>query len=335
MKNDLVFKAVIDNNPKKHGLEFHGLPIISYEEAKKQLPEIKIVISQNLPTEVRSFLLAEGFIENRDFFTLHDFIPRFYWSKDKTLAIKSVDFAVTTLCNMNCKGCQTHMPIAVNRRNIMAENIIDDLNMLFTHVDSVMGLNICCGESMLNKETAGICADINRKFASHYHTLMVQTNGTIIPNDDVLRCFAQADVVLVISNYPENEKNTSKIIEKCNVFNTKWYINSAGNSRASWYDLGDPRIINEENPEKLRKRYSECWQPGMGLYDGKLYICAAQTWSHLVAEAGMPERGDAFDLRQPKTEASREELFEILTRQPPKAGYVSQCKRCYGVMNSF
>lgn len=334
MQNDLTFKAVIDNDPKKQGTLFHGVPVISFDEAKSNLPEIKIVIALNVPTVIREFLLAEGFVEYQDFFTLHDFIPQFYWRKNKSLIIKSVDFAVTTKCNMKCRACQALIPFAAHSGHITTENIMRDLDLLFSQIDSAMTLNICCGESLLNKALPEICASIYKKYSNRYHSLLVQSNGTVLPTDDVMRIFSESRATIVTSSYPENAKSIDKLIEKCKEFNIQWYSNSSGD-RAYWYDLGDPNIVNEIDSNKLRTRYTRCWKPGMGLYNGWLYICASQLWSHLVAEVGMRENGDAFDLRQIKTEESREELYKIISRCPPKAGYISHCVRCESVMNPY
>ena len=334
MRDVLTFKAVIDKDQRKQGTLFNGVPVINDEEAMVDVPGVKIVIALNVPTEVREILLSKGFIENCDFFTLHDFIPRYFWNKNRTLVVKSVDFAATTMCNMKCKSCQTQIPIAANRRHISAESIISDLDMLFKHVDSVMTLNICCGESFLNKELPEICSRINERYSGRYNSLLVQANGTIIPNDDDLLCYAESKTTLVTSNYPENADFTEKLIEKFKEFGIKWYINRSGN-REYWYDLGDPRVINETDAETLRERYKRCWQPGMGLYNGWLYICASQLWSHVVAEAGTLEAGDAFDLRRPKSESLKDALFTVISRQPPELGYISHCMRCNGVMKPF
>jgi len=334
MKDDLSFLAVIDNDVNKIGTTFHGVPVISSEEAFQSIQTTKLVIALNIPTEVRELLLVKGLAENKDFFTLHDFIPRYYWSKNKTLVVKSVDFAVTTMCNMKCISCQTQIPIVKNRRHLDVDSILNDLDMLFSHVDKVMTLNICCGESFLNKKLPDICTSIYKKYQDRYHTLLVQANGTIIPNDGVMRSFSKSKTIIVTSNYPENERTTNRLIDKCNEFDIKWYINRSGN-RDYWYDLGDPRIISETNPEKLSIRFEKCWKPGMGLNDGWLYICASQLWANVVAEEGEIEQGDAFDLRQEKTETSKESLLQTLSRLPPEKGYISHCMRCNSVMTPY
>jgi len=198
-----------------------------------------------------------------------------------------------------------------------------------------MILNITCGESLMNEALPEICSNICEEYGGRYTELVVQTNSTIIPDDDAMRRFSESKMIFVPSNYPENARNTERLIEKCNEFNVSWYYNEAGGNRENWFDPGNPDVVNETDSEKLCARYSECRKPGMGLYNGYLYVCAQQTWSHLVAEAGLLEQGDAFDLRQPQTEASREELYRIITQQPPEKGYISHCMRCFGTNTLF
>jgi len=335
MKNDLAFKAVIDNDPKKQGSVFHGMPVVSYEAARDNLPNAKIIIALNVPTEIRELLLADGFVERKEFFTVHDFIPWFYWANKNSIVVKSIDVAATTKCNMKCDGCQTFMPFAVNSKHISAESILNDVELLFTHADAIMNLNFCTGESLLNKDLPEICYQIYKKYTGRYGWLLVQTNGTIIPDDAVLRRVSKSKALFGISNYPENKKTTEKLVAKLSEFNIKWYFNRAGGKREIWYDWGDPRVVKENNMENLRKLYARCWKPGMALVDGWLYICAAQAWSHLIVNAGTLEPGDAFDLRQLKNDETRNNLYKIISRQPPKKGYISHCTRCNSVMTPF
>ena len=331
MKNDVSFKAVIDNNPYKHGAVFHGLPVIEYNKIKGDLLKAKIVVALAVPTEVRDFLLSEGYIENVDFYLIHSFLPRFFWEKDKSIVIKSADIVATTLCNMKCNGCQAFIPLARNPKHMDFESIMHNVDLLFKHVDAVQIINFCVGESLLNKNLVEICEYINVEYADRYNYMLIQTNGSIIPNDEIFQHFSNLNVLFCLSNYSECSKTREQFIEKCILFNNQYYANSSG-SRELWYDFGDPRVVRETEPDKLRQLYARCWQPGMALVDGSLYICVAQAWSHIVAEAGTLEPGDGFDLRQPKTDASREELYKKLLRQPSEAGYVSHCARCNSTM---
>jgi len=330
LKKDIAFKAVIDNDPKKQGTLFRGLPVISFDEASSKLPETKIIIAMNRIAEIKAFLQRKRFIENQDYYSLIGFIPRYYWAKNKSLVFRTVSIGVTTKCTMKCKGCNTLIPYVVNSKNIDTENILNDIDLLFSYVDSVITLNITVGESLINQELPDICFRIFEKFSGRYAEMIIQTNATVLPDDDAMRSFSKSKVFFVPSNYPENKTKTEVLINKCNEFGVGWYYNEAGGNRENWFDPGNPNCINETSPVKLQQRYKECRKPGMGLYNGWLYICAQQTWSHVVAEAGIVESGDAFDLRQPVSETSREELYRIITQQPTETGYLSQCMRCYG-----
>lgn len=331
-KNDLKFESVIDSNVDIQGNKIYDLDIINPQEVMENNFKKKIIISQNVPTAIRKILKNYGLRENEDFYTLHDFIPRFFWEKNKTLAIKSVDIAVTTKCNKKCESCQTYIPFSKTKKNFSVSEVMNDLDLLFSYVSKVMNINICCGESLLNPELPDICTAIYNKYGDRYQTLSLQTNATILPTDCDMRKYNEANITIVTSNYPEQAEITAKLIELCNQNNIPWLINSSGD-RSNWYDLGDPRTINTNDENVLKKRYEDCWKPGMGLNDGLLYICGAQLWTHLVVDIGEVKRGDCFDLKQPVTEESREQLSKILFREPPECGYISHCQRCLSVMN--
>ena len=329
MKNDLSFVAVIDNDPQKQVVNFQGLPVIGYDEAKEYLPETKIVVSNVMPHEVRNFLIKESYIDKQDFYTIYDFLPRYFGLKNRLVA-SHANMIATTACNIKCEACQSYIPYAAGHRHINAESIISNVDLMFNHIDSFMNINFPCGESLLNSKLPEVCKYIYEKYKGRYYIMVIKTNGTVIPKDDAMRCFAGCKTVFSISDYDENITIKKKVTEKCDEFGVRWYNNSAC-VKDKWYDFGDSRIITETIPGKLRERYKKCWIPGAGIYEGWLYLCTVQSWSHAVVKAGSRESGDVFDLRQPKNETSREELYRIISRQP-EHGYISHCMRCNGTM---
>jgi len=332
MKNDIKFKAVIDNNIKKQGTMFHGIPVVSYEDVKMKLSKAKIVISKVYPAEIQAFLDNEGYIKDQNYFLINDFIPEYYWNKNESIVFRAVDFAVTTFCNRQCDGCAVFIPYAKKHKHMSVDQLHHDLNLLFSYVDSVMQLNITVGESTLNKDLPQICNLIYDQYRGRYQELIVQTNATVIPEDADMQNYKNAKTIFALSNYPEHKELTNKFIKQCDNYNVKWYLNPQGGNRETWIDYGDPRIINERDPAKLRERYSKCLKPGVGLHDGRIYICMVQAYSHLVAEEGETNKDDAFDINQPVTEKSRKELYETVIRKSPVKGYLSQCMRCNGTL---
>ena len=329
MRNDLTFKAVIDSDPLKQGKDFHGLPVLSYDEARNEMPEAKIVISLVQPYEIRKFLLSEGFAENQDFYLIMDFLPIFYKAKGKLVSFHA-NLIATTKCTLKCEACQTYIPRAKNHVNRSAAEMIKDIDLMFSYVDSFLTINFACGESLLNIELPEVCRYIYENYSDRYLNVGIVTNGTIIPSDDVMRVLSESKVILSISEYVEHKITRKRLIEKCKEFSVNWFENTSCD-QGNWYDFGDPNKISMTNPDNLKNRFTECWIPCACIYDGWLYLCAVQAWSHAVVGAGTREPGDAFDLTLPKTEKNSKDAYRILSRQP-ELGYISHCMRCNGTI---
>lgn len=333
MKDDLEFKAVIDSDPKKQGTIFCGLPVISYEQARPQLPKAKIVIAITYPTECCAILRQQSFVENQDYFTINDFLSRYYWEKNQTLVCRTASFGVTTHCTMKCDGCMVYMPYVGKRVHYNKEDILKNIDLLFNHLDRAMLLNITVGESLLNPELADLCMEIHSKYSNRYFEFLIQTNATVIPSAEDMKKFAQANVKFVPSDYPENKGKTELFIKKCEEYHVKWHYGQNGKNRDTWFDFGNPNIINEEDSNRLEERFQNCFKPGMVLGNKRFYMCYMQAWANLLLDISTSSGGgdgDAFDLTQPKTEKTRQELYKILCRDAPPRGYLEHCKRCYG-----
>ena len=328
MKDELRFKAVIDNDTKKQGTFFHNIPVISYEEAKAYLPEVKIVISQAIPRKVRKFLEDEGFVQNVDFFTLFQFIPRYYWDKNK-LVTQNINATCTTACNMRCSSCQFYGHIAKTHRHLSSDEIQSDFDLLFKHIDYVMEIPICTGESLLNAEVAAdACSYVYENYKDRYYVLSIVTNGSVIPSDEVMRSFTKSKTVISISAYPKNSNTMQALINKCKEFGVSHLLNTTCNVD-NWHDFGDPRTLSIAVPTQLS---DGCWTAAQGLLDGWLYMCSIQAYAQEIVGIGSIQPGDAFDLRHPVSDESRKEVYRIISAQPEK-GYVSHCTRCYGMLN--
>lgn len=332
MKEEITFKAVIDNNPKKQGGMFEGISVISFEEAKNKYPNSKIVIAQVYPNVVRDLLFEQGCEEFVDFFSIYDFIPRWYKAKYNKLVVKVVNFASANLCTLKCEHCQSFIPQLKHGKIYGANEMIENADLLFENVDSVFLINICLGESFVNKELSKFIQHIYDNYKERYGVVSILTNGTIVPADSELEIFAKCNATVSISDYTEDDKKIAvslqKLIQKCEAFNINYYLNTSSD-KSVWFDYGDPSVITETDDIKLKERYISCFKPGTGIRDGLLYLCQAQNAAIAVAEVPGPEKGDYYDLRQPITDASRDELYKIISRTPDKE-FVSHCARCYG-----
>lgn len=332
MKNELLFKAVIDNDPAKQGGVFEGVPVISFEQAKTKYPNSKIVIAQVYPNVVRDFLFEQNYKEYEDFVSIYDFIPRWYKTKYDKLVVKVVNFASSNACTLACENCQSFIPHLKQGKIYSTDDMITNADLFFKNIDSVFLINVCLGESFLNKELSRFIKYIFDNYRERYGFVCILTNGTIVPSDSELKVLAECNATISISDYTgDNEKiavSLNKLIQECKEYGVDYYLNTSCD-KSVWFDYGNPEIVTETNPEKLEQRYISCFKPGTGIRDGLLYLCQAQNAAIAVAKVPGPEICDYYDLRQPLTPSSREELYKIISRDPD-TGYISHCARCNG-----
>lgn len=333
MKDEITFKAVIDSNSEKQGGTFEGVPIIGWEEAKREFPKTKIVIAQVYPNVLRDFLLSLGYEEYEDFVTIYDFIPRWFKQKNDTLVLKVVNFSPATCCTLSCDHCQSFIPYQKNRTIFSGDELVDNADLLFANLDRIFLINMCLGESFLNKNLARLSRHLFENYRARYGFFVIVTNGTIVPPDSDFQAFAEYDVILSISDYSEDNKKLkdrfNELLQKCEAFGVKYYLNTSSDISV-WFDFGNPNeYLKDISDAHLKQRYQRCFKCGSSVRGGILYSCAAQNAAIAVAGVPGPEDGDYYDLRQPLTSSSREELYKIISRNPDK-GYISHCARCNG-----
>jgi len=328
MKNDLAFKAVIDSDPAKQGTVFHGLPVISYDEAKKEMPGVKVVIARVQPRPIHKILMDDGYLHNHDFFTLFQFVPRYYHEKGKMVAFL-LGLSTTTDCTYSCTGCQNYVNLGSTRDYYDFNMIKNDVDAMFCHLDYIVHICLNVGESMLNPKTSvEICSYIHANYSDRYYRLSVITNGSIIPDDETLISFAKSETILSISTYASSESTAKILVQKCEELDVPFVINTTS-SIENWVEVGDPRILQDDKEEKIGKW--GCWTGGIALHNGHLYMCALQAWAEQVMNIGSIHPGDAFDLNKPKTNETNKDLYRVISSQPA-SGYISHCMRCNGLM---
>ncbi|MDL2217841.1 hypothetical protein LJC27_04210 [Christensenellaceae bacterium OttesenSCG-928-M15] len=337
MKDELTCKAVIDHNIEKQGGYFEGLPVISFLQAKEEYPNAKIIITQAYPNVTRDFLANNGYKEYSDFFSIYDFVPRWYKENYDKLAVMVANFSPSSICTLSCDGCQSFIPYLKRGRVIPISQMKEDADLLFSNLDKVFLINICLGESFTNKELSQFTKYVFERYREQYGNMVVLTNGTIVPSDEEMKGFVDSNAIISISDYRDVdsriEKSLHDLIEKCKCFGIRYYLNTSSD-KSIWFDFGNPLEVTATDSSTLKQRYRRCFKCGSAVRDGKLYLCEAQNAAIAVAKAPEPEEGDYYDLHRPITKQTREELYKIIARAPDK-GYISQCARCNGTTPVF
>lgn len=173
-----------------------------------------------------------------------------------------IEMFITTKCNLHCKYCSNLIPYCQSQKNFNAISVKETLSKLLSNVDRIYRLKLHGGEVMLHPELSDII-----KFAGKQKkifSLSITTNGTIIPNEELLKTIKEARCIVQISEY--NLKN-NKIPQLINLLK-KFGIQYRYLSELAWRDMGN--FDMRERNMRADCSISRC----VSLYDKKIFICS-------------------------------------------------------------
>jgi hypothetical protein len=189
-------------------------------------------------------------------------------------------------------------------------------------IDYIYGLNILGGEPFIHKDIAIVIQKLlsSKKIGS----IGIITNGTILPDDDTLKSFAEIEnAYMYISNYGEKSSKAVELADKCQRYSIPVYVESY---TQYWTDEGGYAHSRNYSTEQMRHLYAVCGASlCTQLYGGKLYACARVPV--LNEERLIPYDEKMFlDTRA----ATESELQEALHSYLYDTQYLSGCQFCDG-----
>ena len=235
------------------------------------------------------------------------------WKRREVLS--RVLIVATTRCTLNCDKCGMHIPDVKYQQDVPSNELISDIKFLLSSVDQIYNITFTGGETFLHPNLEEI---IRTCFVpDKVGDIVVQTNGTIVPNEHVLAALKETKARVQISRYPAAlQPNVGKVKDVLNENG----IHYSHLSSTFWNDseLGQP----QEGP---MRRFDVCaLQLCFPLMDGKLYRCAESAIS--LREELLPDcREDYIDIR-----ATDPDSFRTQWRQLLKKNCVSTCAYCLG-----
>lgn len=312
-----------------------GKKIISLNEfiSKKKAKHI-VVIAQSLNNIVLSKqqLLCVGYIEGKNLFDYHTFV-RFYlpifaaysWNK---IYIPTVSMLMTTLCNLDCKGCLNFTHANRNKAHYPLERLKQDVDILFSKVDAIGLFHLCGGEPLLYPFFQELMDYIGEKYRAKISQFGITTNGTILPSDKLCKSMRDTGMSVWVDDYRKNVDMANgkyeKILKKLKEYGVIYYANYVDD----WINIERNLESKEEN--EVVNRCSLCSIPFVSLKNHKIYGC---NYSDYACEAGvvktMPK--DFLDLLE-IDKSNRKMLLEYVMGYSER-GYYSFCSKCEGSLS--
>lgn len=328
--------AFIDNDVAKQGQKFQGVDIISLNSFLNRKDGQIIVSASQKNTDVIVEQLEKNDLKRRkDFWVYNEFlefvfpvISAYYYNK---VFVALAQISVTERCTLQCQKC-AHGCFAVDNRiakDLTLKQVCKSADSFFSKIDFVQEFVLIGGEPLLYKDLGQAIHYIGEKYRDQIGIFSITTNGTIVPNENVLCESKQFDVLFRISNYsqsmPKLKKNYQRLIS---VLDQKEILYIMGKEEYEWVDYGFD-YVHRKPEEDLVKVFDTCKTPCREIRENRFYYCvmARSVSDNLRYHVGQE---DYLDLDSLQGENYKKELLEFNLGYSEK-GYLDMCSRCNGV----
>lgn len=339
---------ILGENPEliRNKLDFIDFNSINIMSIKKLLiPFYSLLIPKHSTIVVAndSMRLYKKLLKNQKFkkeiniFTEEEFFNKYLsiysiYTSNKVY-FPSISFICTTICNLNCTDCLNFTPYNKNKKHIDINELKEDIDSFFRVVDKVNLFHISGGEPLLYPNLYELVEYINERYSHKINTLGITVNGSIVPEESLLKLFNKCNVKIYLDDYrigvPRLEKTFNEALKRFKEYKLEIEIFF----RDKFFQFFPPVQSDENLSENdLCQKFNACANPFTQLIDRKLFNC---NWSNFAASAGLYEvkEEEFFDLNIDNiSEDFKKTVIEYRLGYSEK-GYVDFCKYCNGSWN--
>lgn len=327
---------IIDNH-KQFG-EWNGIEVMTLDDylPKRRNDKIVVFATRNAYAQIRSQLEACGLHEYKDYCRFNEFVTEWYWEKRKQNCLREVHMSINTNCTFRCKNCNMFMPYYKNVYTYTLADVKPDLDAFFERIDFTYIFSLLGGEPLLNREIGDIISYINDNYRDKVGRIEIITNGSLVPNEDVLAVMKRCGVLARISDYTSQIPYRDKL-QKLTAVLDSCQITYVVENSLSWLDFVFPKEKNEYEGD-VRKHMMTCRPEFHGINDGRFYFCHV-VWSAEKAGLTKNDEHDSIKLSDiDKTSATEcrkivEHAKGNIGRDCYNGGYISLCRYCMGCGN--
>lgn len=332
-----VLTGFIDNNEEKQGRIIRGLKIVSIRKFLSDRVHNELIVicmNREYVNEVVRQLEQYQLKQYKDYMTQSEYERRiritFFYEKN-IVYIPLVQISLTERCTLRCKKCAHACNLVpATKRDLSLESAKKSADYFFKFVDFVGEFVLIGGEPFLYNELEEIIEYIGYHYRKQIGNFSITTNGTLIPNNDVITACKMYDVMIRVSNY---SITLPFLQDKIQLFKRKMDNNNikclVSKDSGNWMDYGFDYVNRNASPKQLEKVFDDCNTPCHEVRENRFYYCVM---ARSVAENMNKFVGgnDYFDLIQENNELGRTIFFEYAMGFSDK-GYLDMCNYCYGV----
>lgn len=327
LKKDFKINNIYDTN--NYGYKFDNIDITRFDKNIYDTNNIMLISagSYKAYSEISSILKDSGMIENINFFDIKSYIPIYYYKHYNKLVITEAHIALTTRCTLNCKNCNMFIPSHKIKEDLSFSNLQETIDNMFKNIDKVLRLILLGGEPFLHKDIDRIIKYIMDNYCHNIVSIEIVTNGTIIPNNDILSTIKKYNVSIAISDYTCSVNYSEKIKlfeEKLNIYNIEYEIRKS----PIWADFLFPYSKFYIDNNNIREHMLNCSPTFKGINDSKFYYCHL-VWSAVKAGLIKENNTDYINLNKKLENEEKLKLLQFSLGIMDN-DYISLCRLCAG-----
>ncbi len=332
MNHHIKIAGFIESTPtEKQKL---GLPVYKWGDSDLKLTvKDKIIVTvrtAKFRDEVENLLLQDSLIKNQHFI-FYDVARRiisFY--KNHIFWLSQIDLTITTACTLNCRDCIQQIPFIKNKRHLAIHDIIESIDNTFRYIDYCEEFHVVGGEPLLHPQLSEVLEYLGTHYRTNIDTIVIVTNGTILPKEDLLDALKRWNVRVEISDYRKSSaKSVTQKVDEIEAVLKQHCITYLLRPMTEWNDYcGDCNDGTVPSSDALTATFDICPCAGqtLSIHGQKAYICSRSS----VAEAfGLTEKnsGNAISLCA-DTINTKEKLLEFSIKITER-GYIPYCINCH------
>lgn len=305
-KKGMNIDAFLDNDAGKHGKDYAGIPIAQPELKTLDKSRSIMICSirsidalQNQFTKLGWTHITNCYSlwdEDKEYKTLsivkaeelENKFPDIYENYQKgdyelrkthlppnarnsnAFILSHFNMRITTRCNFKCKNCTALVQYNNAPRHFSPLKLKNSLNNLMNVVDFIGAFSLLGGEPLLRRDLPALI-EIAIEHKEKIGALQITTNGSIIPNKNIIEMAKNHNIVFAISNY--GKINSQRILDITTLLKKHGIKYFCYTFPFGWRDIG--RIIDggSRTQEDIESMYCNCNLTAVNMMEDALCKC--------------------------------------------------------------
>ena len=326
----------IDNSVDKQRDGIDGTEVITLTEYLLRRDGQIIIAASKANTVTIKQQLEDNLLKHGEDFFLYDEFVDFIFPIISVYGfnqsyVSLAQITLTERCTLKCKKCAHGCSYVDNASAIdmTLQQVYKSADSFFSKVDFVKEFVLIGGEPLLYRELEIVIEYIGRRYRERISLFVITTNGTIIPNKDILRACQKYNILFRISNYsyqvPRLKKTYQRLMDVLESYSISYVLSE---EEHEWMDYGFEYVNRNESEDELVKVFDACKTPCREIRENRFYYCvmARSISDNLGFHVG---QDDYLDMDRLNGTDYRKELLEFTLGYSDK-GYLDMCRHCNG-----